>query len=347
MHLIDRQGEAHSFAMPAAVPAGDVGAAPLPKPRGALSAELFEALRSGSRWHAAHSRVVSDDDAHVALWALNELHYRGLQGVDDDREWEPGLIRLRGDLEGCFESQLRSDFDAYVKDAERAAAGELSPVAHIVNLIESHNGPSVARFIQRSATRDDVLEILCHRSIYHLKEADPTAWVVPRVGTVTKAALMELQFDEYGAGDPNRLHHHMFAQGLESVGLRSDYGSYVDDAPAEILAMNNAMSLFGLHRRLRGAALGHLAAFEATSTIPCRQMAQGLRRLDLPETLVDYYDEHVEADAVHEQLVLHTICGAFLDDEPDQLSNVLFGAFTCLDLEARYGRWLLGAGDVA
>jgi hypothetical protein len=316
-------------------------------PRGALSAELFTALRSGSAWHGAHRRAVSDDDAHIALWALYELHYRGLAEVDDDREWDPDLIRLRASLEDCFEHVLRSratEAGATVDVDPGTGAG---PVERIIELIDSHDGLSVARFIQRDATRDDVLEILRHRSVYHLKEADPTAWVVPRLGAVAKAALMELQFDEYGAGNPNRLHHHLFALGMESVGLRSDYGWYVDDAPSEALAISNAMSLFGLNRRLRGASLGHLAAFEATSTIPCRQIAQGLRRLEFPDELVGYYDEHVEADAVHEQLALHTICGAFLAEEPDRLDDVLLGAFTCLDLEDRYARRILERGVVA
>ena len=142
------------------------------------------------------------------------------------------------------------------------------------------------------------------RSIYHLKESDPTAWLVPRLAVRAKAALMELQYDEYGAGDPNRLHAHLFARGIEACGLRPEYGAYIDDVPLEVLEQNNAMSMFGLHRRLRGAALGHLAAFEATSSLPSRRMVAGLDRLGFPEEMIDYYAEHVEADAVHEQLAV-------------------------------------------
>lgn len=36
---------------------------------------------------------------------------------------------------------------------------------------------------------------------------------------------MKLQYDEYGCGDPNRLHSHLFVLGLEACGLRSDYGA--------------------------------------------------------------------------------------------------------------------------
>ena len=60
-----------------------------------------------------------------------------------------------------------------------------------------------------------MLELLRQRSVYHLKESDPSAFVVPRLPVRAKAALMALQFDEYGDGDPNRLHSHLFARGLE------------------------------------------------------------------------------------------------------------------------------------
>jgi hypothetical protein len=130
------------------------------------------------------------------------------------------------------------------------------------------------------------------------------------------------------------------------VGLRSEYGAYVDDALPETLEMNNAASMFGLQRRLRGAAMGHLAAFEMTSSLPSRKMVQGLQRLRLDGAMAAYYDEHVEADAIHEHLAAHDICGTLAEDEPDQAAQILFGAFTCLDTEARFARAMLAAWGV-
>jgi hypothetical protein len=54
-----------------------------------------------------------------------------------------------------------------------------------------------------------------------------------------------------------------------------------------------------------------------------------------------YYDEHVEADAIHEQLALRDICGTLAEDEPDQAEDILFGAFTALDQEARFATRML------
>lgn len=307
----------------------------LPKPRGEVSDLVAAALHgSAAAWQpAARAEPSSSEDLHVTLWMLYELSYHGFADVPEELEWHPDAVRVRGGLERRFEARLRADF----------APPELTgPFADaLFALIEAGDGASVAAFVQREATRDQVLELLRHRSIYHLKEADPTTWVVPRLPVAPKAALMELQYDEYGCGDPRRLHAQLFTDGLRACGLRSEYGAYIDDVPAEVLAQNNAMSMFGLHRRLRGAALGHLAAFEATSSLPSRRMAQGLERLGFPAEMVAYYTEHVEADAVHEQLAVRTICGALVAAEPAQAAEVAFGALTCLGLEDRFARGLL------
>jgi hypothetical protein len=313
----------------------------IPKPRGAFSEELFATMR-GWPDEEPSVRTAPDDleDAAIALWALYELHYRGFDDADDRLEWDPALLQVRRGLEEDLERRLR----------ERYTPPEVQqPFAEaFFDFVSAHEGPSLARFVQRRADQSQVMDLLRMRSVYHLKESDPVTWAIPRLPTAAKAALVELQYDEYGDGDPNRLHAHLFARGLESAGLRSEYGAYVDEVPGEVLEQNNAMSLFGLHRRLRGAALGHLAAFEVTSPGPSRRMVRGLQRLGFADEMIAYYEEHVEADAVHEQLAVRTICAALVDAEPSTAADVWFGAFTCLDLEDRLaGRVLATWGEPA
>ena len=309
----------------------------IPLARGALSEGLFEAMRNGADELPTGLAPSSDEDAQIALWALYELHYQGFDDAVGDLEWHPGLLGVRRELERDLEARLRSRYRVEIPDGPFEEA--------FFELVAADDGPSTAAYVHRHADREQVLELLRQRSIYHLKESDPTAWVVPRLPVETKAALMELQYDEYGCGDPNRLHSHLFALGLAASGLDAEYGAHIDGVPFEVLEQNNAMSLFGLHRRHRAAALGHLAAFEATSSLPSRRMAQGLARLDFPRELIAYYEEHVAADAVHEQLAVRTICGSLLSQEPELIDDVYFGAFTCLDLEARFARRLLAEWD--
>jgi hypothetical protein len=154
-------------------------------------------------------------------------------------------------------------------------------------------------------------------------------------------ALAELQYDEFGAGVPAQLHSEMFARALSAAGLDSRYGRYINEASAEVLAVNNAMSLFGLHRRLRGASMGHLAAFEMTSSFPSRRYAMGAERLGFDGEVAAYFDEHVEADAVHEQIAARGICHELVCTEPGLADDVAFGAASCVLLEELARRALM------
>jgi hypothetical protein len=321
----------------------------LPRPRGPISSSVFAAMRREpgrpfasalSAGAARASNALDDEDRHIALWSLYELHYAGFDDVDDRWEWSPDALRLRALLEDPFEAALR----AAAADAVAAmmtSEGDVS--TRLFDLIDGTETAPLAGYIQRDATRRQALEYLRHRSVYQLKEADPHTWVVPRLTGQPKVSLTELQFDEYGGGRYERLHARMFADSLTGAGLNADYGAYVDVAPASTLAISNAVSMFGLHRRLRGAAMGHLAAFEATSSVPARRVAMGLRRLAFPEVVAAYFDEHVEADAVHEQLAVRDICANLVHDAPSLLEDVAFGAAACQLLDDRSARHQLGS----
>ena len=108
----------------------------------------------------------------------------------------------------------------------------------------------------------------------------------------------------------------MYGDALEAAGLDRTYGAYIDDVSALSLACTNVMTMFGLNRRLRGAAMGHLAAFEASSSVPSRKIAGGIARVGLPDAVAAYFHEHVEADAVHEHVASSDICGALVAAEP-------------------------------
>jgi hypothetical protein len=71
-----------------------------------------------------------------------------------------------------------------------------------------------------------------------------------------------------------------------------------------------------------------------TSSLPNRRYANGLRRLGGDAAATRFYDEHVEADAVHEQIAAHDMCGSFAAAEPEAAPDVLFGARCALAVDA-------------
>ena len=275
--------------------------------------------------------VAGDDDLQLALFLLYACCYGSLEWIDAEWEWHPGLLEARAVLERGFEQALRREVP--LPDLPPADAGSIA--AALFALTTPSPGPSLARFVVKTATLEQAREFLIQRSIYTLREADPHSWAIPRLSGRPKAALVEIQSDEYGAGRPERMHAELFARAMRSAGLDSGYGVYLDVVPALVLASQNAMTMFGLNRRLLGAVVGHLAAFEMTSSIPSRMYGDGFRRLGFGPDVTEYFDEHVEADAVHEQIAARDLAGALGEDRPELIPDIFFGAAACLAVDAR------------
>jgi hypothetical protein len=155
--------------------------------------------------------------------------------------------------------------------------------------------------------------------------------------------MVEIQADEYGGGRAERMHAVLFARALGAVGLDAEYGAYLDRIPGVTLATVNLMSMLGLHRRLRGALVGHLALFEMTSSIPSRRYATGLRRLGFDGDATAFFDEHVEADAVHESIAAVDLAGGLARQQPALAADIVWGARALAAVEDRWARHVLGA----
>src|SRR5215210_2320450 len=215
----------------------------LPSSRGEISeALLSELTRPPHSLRAIDVALpedpLSNEDLQLALYLCYELHYRGLPGVHERWEWEPSLLELRGRLEALFEEALPAP--------PRAPTAEEIDIA-LRDLAEADSGPSLSQRLERHAGVEQLLEFMVHRSAYQLKESDPHSWGLPRLSGPPKAALVEIQADEYGGGRLERMHAQMFAEALEAVGLDPTYGAYLEQIPARTLATVNVLSIFGLH----------------------------------------------------------------------------------------------------
>jgi hypothetical protein len=309
-----------------------VEAPALPQPRGPLSAAVVSALRRGPEiLPPVEGADPYGADLQLALYCLYEMHYRGFAGVPDEREWDPALVTMRVAAERLFLDALRAGVEP--SDDVDAELGAL--------LVEPVEGTGPSWHLAREGERWQVREYVAHRSLYHLKEADPQAWVIARLDGPAKAALVTVEHDEYGAGDPDRMHARLFADMMRALDLDDAYGTYLDAAPAETLAEVNFMSLCGLRRALRGALIGQFATVELTSSPGSDRLVKAMRRLELPDAAVAFYAEHVEADAVHEQLVRRGVIAPLLAAEPALAADVVFGIRASGLLADRFGAHLL------
>ncbi|WP_454788966.1 iron-containing redox enzyme family protein [Mycolicibacterium lutetiense] len=273
-------------------------------------------------------------DLQLALYICYELHYRGFAGVDQNWEWNAGLLHLRSQFERLFLAAVRLEVGDI--DSDHTAEREMARLS-----VEPVDGTGPSYHLRDEGTWEQMREYFVHRSLYHLKEGDPHAWLIPRLSGQAKASFVAVEYDEYGAGSAARIHQNLFADLMREAELDDRYLGYLDTVPAESLALVNLMSMFGLHRRLRGAAAGHFAATEITSSPGAQRLVAALERLGAPEACIRFYREHVEADAVHEQVVRHDVVGDLVRREPDLDSDVVFGMRAFAAMEDRLADHLM------
>ena len=311
---------------------------PLPPSRGPLTAHLLPHLLAAPHplppLPPTEEDALSGDDLQLALYCCYELHYQGFADVDDRWEWEPSLLAARRDLEHAFEQRLLDE------------AGPLDEAADVEvalrEVIDAGSGPSLSGYLQDEGSLEQLREFAAHRSAYQLKEADPHTWGIPRLQGGPKAALVEIQADEYGGGVESEMHSTLFAGTMDLLGLDSVYGTYLPLLPGPTLATSNLVSMFGLHRRWRGALVGHLAVFEMTSVGPMGRYSAALGRHGTGPEAARFYDVHVAIDGHHEVVASKQLAGGLAAAEPELSGDILFGARALMLVEGRFARHLLG-----
>jgi hypothetical protein len=320
-------------------PTAASGAERLPAPRGPLSSAVLRLLiqnPDSATVPAAAGALDADplgEDLQLALYLCYELHYHGLPGVADAWEWHPGLLGLRARAEKSFLGALR-----------RGAAEPGDGAEELEELLaqpSDDSGAAPTRYLLEQGTWWQLREFLVHRSVYHLKEADPHAWAIPRLGGRAKAALVAVEYEEAGAGRPARMRSRLYADLMGAAGLDPGSLRYLDRVPAPALALVNMLSLFALHRSLRGALAGHVATAEISAAPGARRMLGALRRLNAPPLCVRFYGERAEPDAVREQLMRNAVALGLVEEEPALAADIVLGIRATDLLEERFGRHVL------
>lgn len=255
-----------------------------------------------------------DNDMQYAWFLLNCLSCHGWDGVDDDLEWDAGVVGLRRRFERCFLDGMRC----------RCTSGPTDPRSAVDHALAPGAGTGISSYLEHHGTAEQVVESLMLRLPYQHQEADPHTWAVPRLRGDVKRALCDIQAGEYGVGHP-KTHAELFLDSLAAAGGPDDAADIYPRLPGAAFATFNFITAAGLNRSLRGMVVGQLALFEMDSVDPNQKMVHACERLGLDEQVTHFYRVHVLADAEHEAIAAR----AFLDDypleEPDQVENIVLG----------------------
>jgi hypothetical protein len=301
-----------------------------------LSAHISDVLRLPAG-HAALTDVPAgdEDDRQVALFLLQQISYRRVDDVDPAWEDDETFLTLRARLEADLERELR------VACARPSVAPE-DLLSALDETLARGGGPSLSTWMEEEGTLEHLREFVVHRAAYQLQEADPHTFAIPRLASgICKTAMLELQLDEYGGHEPTESHAELFAATMTALEL--DPVADIDRLPAVTLATNTLLNRLGRSRRLLGACLGHLAVFEMTSVEPMARYAAAVRRLagDAGTAAARFYDVHVAADGFHEQLARDRLLAGFVDQHPDEVDEVIFGATALMHVERQLAEHLI------
>jgi hypothetical protein len=319
----------------------------LPAPRGPVSEALLRALRrrpwearlgDALWWPGSIHEAATDDDLQLALFCAYELHYRGLEGVAEEWEWHPDLLRVRQEWEQILLAGIEAEVGAPHSLAQRSPE---ATVGRLFEIARSESDPPLAGYVMREADADQLRELLVHRSITDLRCGDAYAWALPRISGSPKAALVGLQSDTYGMGRLAMMRSELFRELLRCWELEPGYGHYLEQVPGVTLLGSNLVTMFALHRRWRGALAGHLAASDVAAWLPTARLAHGHRRLRGSESGSRFFDEQLRAEGQRERLAAHQLVGGLVAQQPALSGDVVFGAHCARFAEAQLAAHLL------
>lgn len=297
----------------------------LPSAVGPVSGALLDHLscRAPRRHFVPVEAPVADTepyglDLQLTLYLSYELHHRGFAGIDPRWEWDPGVLQFRARLEEAFETKLRDD------------VGDVSSVQVLDEIPRLCTQDSaLASHLREHVTWAQLREYFVQLSVHHLKTDDAKPWATH--------GLESAEFGESSSDGTDHLPRRCFAEVLGAAGLDASYLHYLNDAPAEALALVNAVSMFGLHRNLRGAAIGQVVAGKIALRRTSAALVDALVRLGAAQPCVQFYRDNVRPG----QKARCETVGVLLEDEPALEADVVQGIRTFELLEHRFVTHLL------
>ncbi|MFD0485325.1 iron-containing redox enzyme family protein [Kineococcus sp. GCM10028916] len=312
------------------------GRLPLPPARGPLSDALTtfllsaggeprqeDLMRLAQRAHTVD--VLRDEDVQLTLLLLYELHHEGIDQVVDDLEWDLGLLWVRADLEMALQRSLqvlvhgRHGFGRGTRP--EFLTGPARVDAELVALATARDATGLTAHLALDADLEQFREFFVHHSLHHL---------VP--------------FREVHSGDPRGTSGVSTTRTTIDLGLDDAHGAYVSRLPATSLAAVNTATMFGLHRRDRGALAGHLAFSHLSSPSLGTAVGDGLRRLGLRGGATgSSAPETQPAQPGPDAGTGRELVASLLAAEPELAADVVFGARAGASLARLVAEEVLGA----
>ncbi|MBB2156541.1 iron-containing redox enzyme family protein [Gluconacetobacter diazotrophicus] len=280
-------------------------------------------------------------DVHHVLHRLYDLHLaRPVPGMTRNQE-SVELLRLRKQIEQAWQAWEHNRIGDVPENLTPDAIG--GAIKAMWRQHAGHNHP-VFEFMRTEADRAQIIKYFTTDYALNMRFYDLIVLSLLGIDEDVRMEVAGNFWDEMGQGNAARTHVRLYRDLLDYLGIEDNPAAFVDALGWEGLGGYNLLLYFALNRREYFRSIGALAITELSDPDQYAKLIEGCRRVgigtDRPSVL-DYYSEHVEVDALHGDGWIDNVIVPVLRRYPDQARAVLEGAAMRLNTSKDYWDWQL------
>ncbi|GBQ21003.1 hypothetical protein AA12717_0740 [Gluconacetobacter sacchari DSM 12717] len=296
---------------------------------------------------SACGRAFSKDDAsarevvHRLLHDLYGLHLCKPRSGLTGNQYSIELLRARRAIEKAWIQWEVSRLGVVPAEIQPEEIGQA-----IKTLWREHAGynHTVFDFMKSDATRPQIIKYFTTDYALNMRFYDLIVLSLVGIDEDVRMEVAHNFWDEMGQGNQARTHVRLYRDLLEYLGIEDTPDQFVDALGWEGLSGYNLLLYFAFNRREYFRSIGALAITELSDPEQYAKLLAGCRRVgigtDRPSVL-DYYSEHVEVDALHGDGWIDNVIVPVLKRYPGEARAVLEGAIMRLNSSKAYWDWQL------
>ena len=262
-----------------------------------------------------HPDALDHRAAMAALLDVYALHLAPLEELDGAEHWQhhPRIAALKGRLEArCAPGSTTVHRRPTATRSRRCAGSRTTRWCR----------PSTSGSRSRH-TREELVDFISHEGGPDADFDDLVAICQVGLQGLPKLTLGANYWDEMGRGELPAVHTELHHRMADALGVRS---MPVDELPMAALERKALNGYLATNRALQPEMMGSLGMIECQAGPRCRRVVAAMRRLDVPDGALPFYEEHAAADPQHGKDWLEDAVTPLVASTPDWGPRIVTGA---------------------
>jgi hypothetical protein len=214
------------------------------------------------------------------------------------------LLHNLGWLSASAETRVLTWERDWMADLVRHVRQQASPIGTVAllhsaleELVYGQPPSPASQWLAHEMSREQLQMLMSEYAIDGLTEAIAMFAIIPRLQGTAQSAVMRVLIDEFGCGNPQRVHSELFRKLLHELALPDDLQVYLGTVNEESLAFVNLYHYLTKRAPHVDWYLGALAYTEMVIPVSFAGFATACQRLGIRHRA--YFTEHIHIDAYH------------------------------------------------